>query len=543
MALKNIFSLLKSRPATTPELAGDLIEPQAVTQSETGQARRALSDAFITEPTPTSALRALAGARTLQNVPLFINFAVEVLRRSPHLFSVLQTRALAVRTLELMAEPTGSKLADRKAAEYAKQLVESDPVDGTLTHLLIMGLYLGESFSHMAIERTPTETLLTGIAPVPPHFIVYDRTDAKTPYILPQEAGQPLQPLLENKFISHRAATLSGNPLASGIAYSAVFFEALKLIALKGWVSFTEVYGMPLRVGKFPKGMTETKEGKKNIDVMKQALAQLGGDGWAAFPDDMKIELVEAASRNGSAEVYERLCRYVDEQLAKLVLGGSLTSGTGNTGSGGSRALGSVHNEVRNDILHADAKALATTLRRDLVTPFVRWNFGDGVAIPKLYFLIEKAQDIPGKVKAVCDLVDRGFVVPQAEMYALLDIRAPEGQETVLGAKVQPAPVQPPAVDPKAAMSAQFSSTGRDALDVLVDETIASPEFVEADADADTLLLNAIESAAGGDSNALKKALLALIKSADTAGLQAALVPGTTAARLAGDMGAEIGGA
>lgn len=526
--------------ATQRQLGEDLAAPTNQLTSEvshTGAVRKAIDDTIVNDLTPAVAIRAMRAARELSDVPFFVRTAMEALRRDPNLQSVIQTRVLAVSSLPLLAEVGGKKLQDRKAAEAAQEVLSSEAVEGIVPHLLLNGVYLGFGLAQSYIDTSTQPWTLTDIEDVQPTFVTFSKVDARTPYLLPQNSGGVPEPLPYGKFIYHRPGLISGNPVSSGIAYAALFFYTLKALALKDWVGFVELYGQPIRVGKYPQGLSNSAAGKKDLEVLKRALRDLGGDAWAMLPESMQIEIVEAATRNASAEVYERLCRFLDEQLAKLVLGGSLTSGTGNTGSGGSQGLGVVHNELRTDILKADAKALAVTLRRHLIKPLTLWNFGASVAVPKVYFQVEEAEDVAAKVKAVCDLVDRGFKVPTAELYALLDVRAPEGDEEVIGGTVA-APAEP--AQTTQAQTARFAAEGeRDELDDLADELFNDDGYAVADADADEALLSAIEGAENAD--ALKQALIEAVRTGKVDGLQAVFTAGSTAARLAGDEGAEIG--
>lgn len=529
--------------ATQKELAEDLAAPNeslTVEMTHTGQVRKAVDSLVPTELTPANAMRAMRAARDLSDVPQFVRVAMEALRRDPNLQSVIQTRVLAVASLPLVAEQGGKKLQDRKAAEAAQEVLESEPVESIVPHLLLNGVYLGFGLAQNYIDTSAQPWVLTDVADVEPHFVTFDRNDGRTPYLLPQNPGEGLQPLPFGKFIYHRPGLISGNPLTSGIAYAALFYYSLKALALKDWVGFVELYGQPIRVGKYPQGLGNSAEGKKDLDVLKRALRDLGGDAWAMLPASMQIEIVEAASRNASAEVYERLARFLDEQLAKLVLGGSLTSGTGNTGSGGSQGLGVVHNELRTDILKADAKALGNTLRRCLIKPLTGWNFGPSVAVPRVYFLIEEAEDVAAKVKAICDLADRGWKVPTAELYALLDVREPEGDEEVIGGAPAAAPAPAAGQQSQQQNRAQFAVQGSgDELDALIAELQAEDGYALAEQEANDTLLSAIEGAS--DLEALKAALIAAVKGGAVGEMQAVLTAGLTASRVAGDVGAELG--
>lgn len=552
MALTDRFkSMFSAAPAAVPTPPAKVLEEDAAAPADdvmttplTGQVRRAVDALYKVELTPATALRAMRAARDLSDVPMFVATAMEALRRNPNLQSVLQTRVLAVASLPLIAEPGGKKLADRKAAEAVQPVLSSEAVEGVVPHLLLTGAYLGFGVAQLFWDTSSTPWAVVSARDVEPHFVTFDKRDSRTPLLLPATAGAPLEQLPHGKFIYHRPGLLPGNPATSSIAYAVLFYEALKGLALQGWVGFAEVFGQPLRLGRFPLGHEKTPQGRKDVETLKRALRELGADAWAALPEGMKIEIIEAAGRNGSAEVYERLCRFIDEQVARLVLGGSLTSGTGNTGSGGSQALGSVHNELRIDILKADAKALANSIRRCLVRPYVAWNHGPTVATPTVYFQLDEAEDVGAWVTATNTAMQAGLRVPVSEFYTRLDIRPPEGDEEVLGGLQAPSTealrTHPRPQRFSASGEAENNEGAHDELDDLADELFADDGFVQADADADELLLNAIANAR--DADELRAALIEVVRTGDVAALQAVLTAAPTAARLVGEAGFVAGG-
>ena len=140
------------------------------------------------------------------------------------------------------------------------------------------------------------------------------------------------------------------------------------------------------------------------------------------------IEIKEA-SKTDSVEVFEKLCRYADEQISKAILGQTLTSDSG----GGSYAQSKTHNEVRKDILVADCKALSATLRRDLIEPLVRFNFGSEANIPYLKFDMEDSEDLKALSEVLNTLVnDLGLKVPEEYVYKKFSIPQPNEGETIL---------------------------------------------------------------------------------------------------------------
>lgn len=518
----------------------------AIDATPTGQTRKP-TDALIAhgEATPSTALRAMSAARN-GDVAGFVPHALEALRRDPNLRSVMQTRILAVASLPIVVEAGGPKAADKRAAATVQELFDGGVIDDVLEHLLFAS-YLGFSGAQ-AVWDTGGERWTPKLQEVPHSWFVLDKADGKSFYLAPREAGGVPSALPVGKFVLHTPWLVPGNPLTSGIAYTAIFYQALKALTARGWAAFAEIFGQPLRLGKYPAGLGNSEQGKKDLDVLKRALSGMGQDAWAMIPESLKIDIIEAGARDGSAQVYERLCRFIDEQLAKLTLGGSLTSGTGNTGSGGSQALGVVHDELRADIMRADARSLANTLRRDLVAPFVRWNLGADVAIPRVQLLIEEAEDLSALTEAVAQLVPLGLRVSQDELRARLNLRTPTDAEEVLSSPSAPsmAGQDEDGNGFTASRHAQRfnastdtdEATGDD-FDDMLGEYVRDPDYVSADADATAQLTAAIESAT--DLEDLRAALLAVIRSGDIEALQASLTAPLTVAAAAGESGADIG--
>ena len=104
------------------------------------------------------------------------------------------------------------------------------------------------------------------------------------------------------------------------------------------------------------------------------------------------IELLEA-SRSGTVDTYEKLARYMDEQISECVLGETMTT-TGSSGGGG---LGSnqagVQNEVRIELSKADADLLSDTLNASLVRWMVDLNL-PGAGYPAVWRKFEQAEDL-----------------------------------------------------------------------------------------------------------------------------------------------------
>ena len=236
---------------------------------------------------------------------------------------------------------------------------------------------------------------------------------------------QPMtEPLLPYKFIVHFARAKAGLPIRGGLARAAGWSYLFKNYILKDWVTFAEVFGQPLRVGKYGAGATE-----QDKTTLLQAVANIGTDAAAIIPESMLIEFTEAR-RTGSAELYQSFCQYLDAQVSKAVLGQTLT--TEIAPGAGSRAAAQVHDTVRRDILSADARRLAATINRDLIRPIVDLNLGPRKNYPRLTMGMADDTGVAEFVDIVTRLADHGVRIGQQAVLEKLGIAKPAAGEPVL---------------------------------------------------------------------------------------------------------------
>ena len=87
-------------------------------------------------------------------------------------------------------------------------------------------------------------------------------------------AEEPAGVLLPvNKFILHKYKARSGHPSRAGVLRVCAWMYLFKNYTLKDWVGFCEVYGMPIRLGKYQPGAS--REDKR---ALMTALRQIGSD-------------------------------------------------------------------------------------------------------------------------------------------------------------------------------------------------------------------------------------------------------------------------
>ncbi|MBP5202289.1 DUF935 family protein [bacterium] len=187
-------------------------------------------------------------------------------------------------------------------------------------------------------------------------------------------AGEALPPM---KFI---CPTLQGsykNPYGISVLSKCFWPVAFKKGGMKFWVAFTEKYGSPWLIGKYAPGASI-----KDQNDIQSHLEDMIQDAVGTFPDNSKIEIIEATGKSASAEIFNRLIDVCNADISKAILGQTLTTELGSTGS---LAAAQTHNEVRKDIILDDARIIEKA-----VNQIIRWtvdqNFGTSVPAPKYHF-------------------------------------------------------------------------------------------------------------------------------------------------------------
>lgn len=431
-----------------------------------------------------------------------LTLAEEMEEKDLHYASVLGTRKRAVARLPIVVEAASDSPDDVKLADEVRSLFKR-PGTKAMIEGCLDGLGKGYSVVEMIWDksRLPWRPSYTWRDP---RFFQYDR-ETLTQLRLKDEAdlmnGLPLAPY---KFIVHEPRLKMGIPLRNGLARLAAWTYCFKNFTVKDWVAFCEVFGMPLRVGKYRPGETED-----NINILKSAVANLGSDAAAVIPEGMLIEFVESAKSSSSSgeSVFERAADWFDKQLSKAVLGQTMTADDGS-----SQSQATVHNEVREDLRDADAEQLAETLLRDLIVPYINLNWGPREDYPQLFLREPESADITVMAEALAKLVPLGLRVEASEVRDRMGFSDPAKDAECLQPQGQPAP-QPTSAKNTALNREQSGTVPVQDLDALL--AALTPDVLRADMEA--VLKPVLTGIQNGDSyEAAMEALLTAYPQMDT---------------------------
>lgn len=411
-SIANIAPPLPGEVADTKAKASDLLDEQGFTSiaSVRSPHRKSEADRLTADRLARMIIDADMG-----HPRALLTLAEEMEEREPQYRTVLATRKLAVAGSPMRVESASDSDHDQAIADDIEQAITSKPEFEGLVLDLMDGVPKGFSavetmWLRDARRWEPAEYRFREQR----HF-VFDRDTMSMPALLNPAFGPYGEPLLPFKWLVHRPKLISGVPIRAGLARTIAICYAAKRFTVADWAAFLEVFGMPIRVGKFPANMASQK-----AELLK-AVRAIGSDAAAVIPAEMNIEFIETKSGASGTTLFRESAEYWDKMISKVVLGQTMT-----TDDGSSLAQAKTHDEVRNDILRADQRAIAATINRDLIKPFVDLNYGTQKVYPKLAIGADDPEDTTALMNATKLFVDMGGKVQMSEIRDRLGLAEPE---------------------------------------------------------------------------------------------------------------------
>ncbi len=287
------------------------------------------------------------------------------LRSSALVGGNIRRRKAAVLSLE-----RGLKRADApaKVERFVSDWLADLDLDRILRELLDAPLY---GYQPVELLWQPVGQYLVpqDLLGKPAEWFFYDPDNALR--FRAKDAGNDGEACDPQRFIVARQDATYANPYGfpdlSMCFWPATFMRG----GLKFWVQFTEKYGSPWVIGKHPRGAND-----EETDLLLDSLEAMVQDAVAAIPDDASVQIIEAAGKAGSADVYRQLLEYCRSEINVAMLGQNQT-----TERDSNRASATAGAEVTHDIRDGDAGIVAAALNA-CIRHVVDLNFGPHVAAP-----------------------------------------------------------------------------------------------------------------------------------------------------------------
>lgn len=377
----------------------------------------------------------------------YFEMAEEIEEKDLHILSILGTRKRAICALPIEIDAAGDSAEEQADAELVRDWLDTGVLQLALFDILDA---IGKGRSACEIIWKTTSSLWTPakIKWRDPRHFEYDRTTGEDLRLRTNEGPKRLPAA---KFIVHEHKAKSGLPIRGGLARALAWGYLFKNYSIKDWVIFLEGYGHPLRLGKY--GPNESEANKR---ILANALTQLGADAWGSIPETMSVEFIDRKAGTAPNDLWRSKAEFWDLQFSKAVLGQTNTTDAQSGGLGSSQA--NVHNDVRGDIMDADAVLASATINRDVIVPVILLNRGPRERYPRLR--IGRPDEIDAKVdiENARLLVDMGVKIGGTQMRERAGLPAPEEGEEPLQVATPPNSPGEGAGVPPGAVTAKISS-------------------------------------------------------------------------------------
>ena len=376
----------------------------------------------------------------------------EQVLRDDQVQATFQQRRLACTSREWEVLAGGEKRIDKQAAEFLNAQLTAIRWD-SVTDKMLFGVYYGFAVAEVLWVRDGAHIAIDAIKVRKQRRFGFNPAGELRLLTSSHPHGEALPPAKFWHFCA--GADNDDEPYGLGLAHWLYWPVLFKRNGLKFWLIFLDKFGMPTAKGTYPANASPTERTR-----LLQALAAIQTDAGIIVPEGMQIELIEAA-RGGTVD-YSALLARMDAAIAKVVLGQTLTTEVGT--AGGNRALGSVHMDVRQDLVKADADLVCASFNQTVVRWLMQWNYPTA-ALPQVWRILDDPEDLNLRAEREVKVVSMGF---KPSLKHVQDHYEGEWIETA-------APTRPPSpgtrvnvIDPNAPQFAEGDP--RDAADLLADQ-------------------------------------------------------------------------
>lgn len=387
--------------------------------------------------------------------------------KDPQIASDLAKRRQLAAELEWqIVPPDNASAQEKKAAEFCAEVFAGLEVEDLIIEL---GSAIGHGWANLELPWTRDGSLRLIEQPIfRPHswFKLHPERQDELRLRDVSVEGAELWPL---GWVQHRHKAKAGYIARGGLHRVLAWPYLFQNYALGDLAELLEIYGLPARIGTYPRNATD-----KEKATLLRAVTSLGHRAAGIIPEGMAIEFKEAA--DGKADMFQAMLDWCERSKAKAILGGTLTSGTGEGTN--TNALGNVHERGLQSIIRSDVRQYAGTIGRDILRPLAALNFGieDRRRAPRFFLDTGEAEDYKLLAESLPVFVDMGARVPVWWLHEKTRIPQAGEKEEILQPRAAPQPFG--ALKAVAALKAAAPAAGAP------DATTAQLDRLQAEGDA-----------------------------------------------------------
>ncbi|MCH7357440.1 DUF935 domain-containing protein [Acinetobacter sp. NIPH 1958] len=228
-------------------------------------------------------------------------------------------------------------------------------------------------------------------------------------------------------WFNHLHQAKSGYISRSGLYRVLAWPFVFKNYSVRDVMEFLEIYGLPIRIGKYPSGATAEEK-----MTLQRAVMMIGRQAGGTIPQGMSIDFQSAA--DGDTANHMNMIKYFEQIQSKVIVGGTLLSQA--DGKTSTNAQSKTHEIQFAALVKSDAKQLARSISDNLIDYLMRLNYPHipKDRYPEFYFDTSEIEDMEVFSNSLEKLVNVGMKIPLSWAHEKLGIPQPaDDKEPVLG--------------------------------------------------------------------------------------------------------------
>lgn len=436
--------------------------------TERQRAPRATPRRVIKDLPLTHALRRIGGNITPERVSQylreadtgwiynFIDLSNEARQKDAHLHAVLAVREDQLAGLEwTITEPPEASADEKKATEFVSEVFRSLDQDtgadsealsfGALVEHLQVANYHGFSCAEVQWARDGAFLVPAFLWQIAHRRFRYRDTDGR---LIQQDEDQTkgidlLRDYPRGNFIQHQPRVIGDVKVREGLARILIWPALFCNWDLKDWMLLAEIGWKPWREGTYKKNAQSHE-----IDELIDALEEMSSSSILVHSEDDAVEIhwPKSTSTGGGHSSHKELHAYLCRQMSKAVLGATDVI---ESDENGARSAVQERGKRPQEKLEKDARAVARTIRAQLIEPLVRYNpFPAGIRLPLFAFATRQAVDAKAFSETVKNFVGAGVPLSKSWVYDELGGGEPINEDDTIKPILKPAATRDDGAEP-----------------------------------------------------------------------------------------------
>lgn len=322
--------------------------------------------------------------------------------KDAHIFAEMSKRRRALLTLPWTIQPPRNPTPEeeRRAHEVDELVRDIPDLEDVIMN---MADAIGHAFSNLELEWNddPRHRIPATIHHRPPTWFKLNQHDQNELRLRDNSVdGAELWPF---GWIRHRHLAKPGYIARGGLHRVLCWPFIFKNYSVRDLAELLEIYGLPVRVGKFPPNASDTEK-----STLLKAVTGIGHNAAGIMPEGMALDFHDAAT--GRADPFMVMMTWCERSQSKAILGQTLSADAASTGLGS--GVADLQGEVRRDLLVSDARQIGGTLSRDLVYPIAALNglAPDGPQrSPRFCFECDESEDLDARAERDRKIYEMGY--------------------------------------------------------------------------------------------------------------------------------------